>query len=308
MTTAKMATRKAFGLALEVLGEKYPNVVCLDADLSKSTMSMLFAKKYPQRFFEMGIQEANMISCAAGMSFTGKVPFICSFGAFLTGRYDQIRMSIGYSQANVKLIGTHCGVGIGEDGHSQMGLEDVALMRTIPHMIVLQPGDQKETTEMVEWAINHHGPVYFRLTRQDLVSYDMPPFQLGVFPRLKAGKKIAFLGCGGLLTAAFEAAKELDRAKIMNPAVYNANCAKPLNQQFMQELAREFEELVIFEDHTIIGGTGSALAEWMSEFAPTPLRVRRYGVQDCFGESGTPEELYEKHGLTASHIFKHFMN
>ena len=305
---SKMATRKAFGQALEALGEKYPNVVCLDADLSKSTMSMLFAKRYPHRFFEMGIQEANMIGVAAGMSFTGKIPFICSFAAFITGRFDQIRMSIGYSQANVKIIGTHCGVGIGEDGHSQMGLEDIALMRTIPHMVVLQPGDQKETAEMVEWAINHHGPVYLRLTRQDLEPYNMTPFQLGIFPKIKAGKKIAFLACGGLLSATLSAAQELEKTKTMNPAVYNANGAKPLNQQFMLNLAREYEEIVVFEDHSVMGGTGSAIAEWMAEFAPTPLRVRRYGIQDTFGESGTPEDLYEKHGLTAAHIFRHFMN
>jgi transketolase len=305
--SVKMASRKSFGQALETLGEKYPQVVCLDADLSKSTMSMLFAKKYPQRFFEMGIQEANMIGAAAGMSFTGKVPFICSFACFLTGRFDQIRMSIGYSQANVKLIGTHAGVGIGEDGHSQMGLEDLALMRTIPHMVVLQPGDDKETREMVEWAINHHGPVYFRLTRQELEPFTMPNFQLGIFPKLKAGKQIAFLAAAGLLNAAYQAAVELERAKIINPAVFNANCAKPLNAQFMSSLAREFNEIVVFEDHSVIGGTGSAIAEWMAEFAPTPVRVRRYGIQDVFGESGTPEDLYEKHGLTAARIFKHFM-
>jgi transketolase len=147
-----------------------------------------FAKKYPERFFEMGIQEANMIGVAAGLSFAGKIPFICSFAAFITGRYDQIRMSIGYSNANVKIIGTHSGVGIGEDGHSQMGLEDVSLMRAIPNMVVLQPGDHEETNHMMEWAINHSGPVYLRLTRQDLKQFHIKKFTPGIFPLISQGE------------------------------------------------------------------------------------------------------------------------
>jgi len=302
----KIATRKSFGTALAKLGEKYPNIVCLDADLSKSTMSNLFAEKFKERFVEMGIQEANMIGVAAGLAMSGKIPFICSFGAFVTGRYDQIRMSIGYSNANVKIIGTHCGVGIGEDGHSQMGLEDIALMRAIPNMVVLQPADDKECMEMMEWAVQHNGPVYFRLTRQNLEQYNMQAFKPGNFPQIKEGKKVAFLGCGGLLEESHKAAVMLKEKGIKDPAVFNANCAKPLCDKFMKKLTDEYETIVVLEDHTTMGGTGSAIAEWVSEKAQTPRRVIRYGVQDVFGESGLPEDLYKKHGFTCEAIFNTF--
>ncbi|MDA9189489.1 transketolase family protein [bacterium] len=297
---SKIATRKSFGEALAQLGDKYQNVVALDADLAKSTQSMLFAEKYPHRFFEMGIQEANMIGTAAGLSFCGKIPFICSFGAFLTGRYDQIRMSIGYANANVKLIGTHCGVGIGEDGHSQMGLEDLALMRAIPHMTVLQPGDDKECREMIEWGINHQGPVYYRLTRQGLNIYNMDKFSPGIFPQIKEGKKIAFLATGGLLEMSLEAAKQMDQS----PAVFNMSTVKPLDPTFMNKLCDTYETLVVLEDHTVLGGSASAIAEWSGRYAASPRKVIPYGVEDIFGESGTPADLYKKHKFTVEDIVK----
>ncbi len=302
------ATRKSFGEALAQLGEKYSNVVCFDADLSKSTMSALFAKKYPTRFFEMGIQEANMIGTAAGISFTGKIPFICSFAAFLTGRFDQIRMSIGYAQANVKLIGTHCGVAIGEDGHSQMGLEDIALMRSIPGMVVLQPADDKETHECIEWAIKHIGPVYIRLTRQEVKPFNLDSFKPGIFQKVVDGEKVAFLSTGGMLEEVATAATILKSKGVMSPAVYNMSTVKPLDSKFMGELAKKFDEFVVFEDHTTMGGSGSAIAEWISESAQTPRRVKRYGVRDQFGESGTPQELLEKHGLVAQRIVDNLSN
>ena len=299
---SKKATRKSFGEALLKLGQEYPNIVCLDADLSKSTQSCLFAQEFPDRFFEMGIQEANMIGAAAGMSFAGKIPFICSFAAFITGRFDQIRMSIGYSGANVKIIGTHSGVGIGEDGHSQMGLEDIALMRTIPSMCVLQPSDEKECHEMMKWTVDHTGPVYLRLTRQGLSDMDMPAFQLGVFPQLRKGEKVAFLANAGLLENTLLAANKLSEMGALNPAVYNASTAKPLNQEFMQSLTDQYQELVVFEDHNVIGGTGAAIAEWVCEHSQKHIKVRRWGVQDTFGESGTPQALYDKHHFTTQKI------
>lgn len=298
----KISTRQAFGEALAKLGEKYPDVVCLDADLSKSTMSMFFAEKYPKRFFEMGIQEANMIGAAAGLSFTGKIPFICSFAAFITGRFDQIRMSIGYSNANVKIIGTHAGVGIGEDGHSQMGLEDMALMRSIPNMTVLQPGTAQEAEEMVEWAIKHQGPVYLRLTRQGLSQFKMPSFELGKFPRIKEGEKIAFIGSGGLLEIAYEAASIL-KEKNLDPAVFNGSTVKPFSEKELGSICSDFEKIYVFEDHSKIGGLGSALSEWVAENLVT-CKVFRYAVNDTFGESGTPQALYEKHGFTPEAIAK----
>ncbi|MCY4644281.1 MAG: transketolase family protein [Bacteriovoracales bacterium] len=299
----RMATRAAFGKALAHFAEQYPRVVCYDADLSKSTQTHLFAQKYPERFFQMGIQEANMVGAAAGISFTGKIPFACSFAAFLTGRYDQIRMSVGYSQANVKLVGTHCGVGIGEDGHSQMGLEDIALMRAVPGMSVLQPSTPTECRQMVEWAILHRGPVYLRLTRQGLADLPLPPFKApGHFPLVKEGRGKAFLAVGALLEPALEAAVVLEEQGHSRPAVFNASSAKPLDDGVMEKLCDRFQELYVFEDHSVLGGTGSALAEWASEKANPPVRVVRYGVQDVFGESGTPKALYEKHGFTSRAI------
>src|SRR5580698_3859214 len=162
------ATRASFGEALVEIGQEFKNVVVMDADLSKSTKSDGFAKKFPERFFQMGISEANMIGAAAGMSFAGKIPFICSFGCFLTGRFDTIRVSIGYSNANVRLVGTHAGIGIGEDGYSQMALEDVGCMRNLPGMAVLQPADDIETKQMIRFLVTHEGPAYIRLTRQNL--------------------------------------------------------------------------------------------------------------------------------------------
>ena len=306
--TKKKATRRSFGEVLVELGEKYPHVVCYDADLSKSTQSHLFAKKYPERFFEMGIQEANMIGAAAGISFTGKIPFACSFGAFLTGRYDQIRMSIGYAHANVKLVGTHCGVGIGEDGHSQMGLEDVALMRAIPNMVVLQPSTDGECRQMVEWAIQHQGPVYFRLTRQGLTDFDMDRFQHpGHFHCLQEGQDKAFLAVGALLEPALLAARQLQAEGFSSPAVYNCSSAKPLDQTMMQELCEKFHELYVFEDHSVVGGTASAIAEWVAQFAQRHIRVIPYGLPDVFGESGTPQALYEKYGFTQKAIAASFV-
>lgn len=301
----KIATRQAFGKALEKFGEKYPQVVCLDADLSKSTMSKFFAAKYPERFFEMGIQEANMVGAAAGMSFTGKVPFICSFAAFVTGRFDQIRMSIGYSNANVKIIGTHAGVGIGEDGHSQMGLEDVALMRSIPNMVVLQPTSAAETEQMIEWAINYNGPVYFRLTRQGIPQYDISDFKLGSIPKLMDGEGSAFLATGGLVEAAYEAAKKLHESGKAKPAVFNGSSIKPINEDELSKIVDSFDEVIVFEDHSKIGGLGSAVCEFVAENG-SKAKVIRYAVNDTFGESGTPSDLYEKHGFTADSIASKF--
>ena len=303
--TDRVATRQAFGQALGELGEQYPDLVCYDADLSKSTQSQIFAKKFPRRFFEMGIQEANMIGAAAGISFTGKIPFICSFAAFLTGRYDQIRMSIGYAQANVKLVGTHCGVGIGEDGHSQMGIEDIALMRAIPNMVVLQPSTGGECRQMVEWAIQHRGPVYLRLTRQGLAEFPLLPWQgPGHFALLEEGKELAFLAVGGLLEPALLAARQLRKQGACVPAVYNCSSAKPLDQKTMEDLCRQYRQIHVFEDHTVMGGTGSAIAEWVAQWSSRHVQVIRHGVQDVFGESGTPAALYQKHGFTPEAIVR----
>ena len=296
---SKISTRKSFGQTLVKLAAFNRQIVCLDADLSKSTQSCLFAEAYPDRFFDVGIQEANMIGIAAGMAFAGKIPFICSFACFLISRFDQIRMSIGYSNANVKLVGTHAGLGVGGDGHSQMGLEDIALMRTIPNMTILQPAGDRETQEMLAWAIEHQGPVYLRLTRQDVESDDQLPFVFGEWPQLTEGENIALVATGALLAPALKAAQALaGKAQI---AVFNGNCPHPLPHDFLQKISAKFSTIIVIEDHTVIGGTGGAVSEWTATHHP--MRVLRWGVEG-FGESGNPADLYAKHRLTESALIQ----
>ena len=300
-----IATRQAFGEALAKMGEKYPQVVVMDADLAKSTKSELFAKKFPDRFFEMGIQEANMIGAGAGMAVSGKVPFICSFGAFVTGRFDQIRMSVSYTRANVRIVGTHAGVGIGEDGHSQMALEDLACMRALPEMAVLQPADDLETAAMVEELIAYPHPAYLRLTRQNVprVHTTSTVFKIGKIQPLRAGKDALVLATGGLVGHAHEAADELEKQGI-SLEVANVSSIKPFDVAFMREALKRHKKIITVEDHYIIGGLGGVVAETMAEIGSGKLH--RIGVNDEFGQSGTPEGLYEAYGLNTAHLVKKF--
>lgn len=301
MANSKMATRKAFGNALVEYGQN-PAVVVLDADLSKSTNSFAFSQKYPKRFFQMGIAEANMIGVASGFALCGFTPFACSFACFITGRFDQIKMSVAYSGAPVVIVGTHAGVGIGEDGYSQQGLEDLALMRSLPTMEVFQPGDDIETAAMVKYLISSGKPSYLRLTRQDVVRVHEEDYRFvpGVFPKIKDGKAITIFASGGVLQHALEAAH---KAPNLDIAVYNASSIKPVDEQAIFSAAKTSKLLVSVEDHSIIGGLGGAIAETLSQKANTP-GLLRLGVKDEFGESGTPEALYEKHGLDAAGILK----
>ncbi|MBK9294911.1 MAG: transketolase family protein [Oligoflexia bacterium] len=296
------ATRASFGEALVELGQEFKNVVVLDADLSKSTKSEGFAKKFPERFFQMGIQEANMIGVAAGMSFTGKVPFLCSFGCFLTGRFDTIRVSVGYSNANVRLVGTHAGVGIGEDGYSQMALEDIACMRTLPGMAVLQPADDVETKQMMRFLMTHQGPVYLRLTRQNLASVNAADykFQFGRGVQLKDGKDAVVFATGGVVANALEAAINLEK-QAKSVAVVNIHTIKPIDKEIIQNWANKVNKFFTIEDHNVLGGLGGAVSEVLSELGK-PVKLKRLGVQDVYGESGTPEDLYTKHLLDAPGI------
>ncbi|MDZ4676063.1 MAG: transketolase C-terminal domain-containing protein [Oligoflexia bacterium] len=296
---AGKATRASFGESLAELGQEFKNVVVLDADLSKSTKSESFAKKFPERFFQMGISEMNMIGVAAGLAFSGKVPFLCSFGCFLTGRFDTIRLSVGYSNANVRLVGTHAGIGIGEDGYSQMALEDIGCMRTLPGMAVLQPADDIETKQMMQFLMKHQGPVYLRLTRQNLepVNGADYKFQFGRGVELKSGKDAVVFATGGLTAHALNAAKQLEKEG-MSVGVVNIHTIKPLDVELVQKLSKQVKHVFTAEDHNIIGGLGSAVCETLSS-AGIGTRVTRLGVQDVYGESGSPEGLYEKHGLDA---------
>jgi transketolase len=304
---ATKATRQAFGEALAKLGEAHKEIVVLDADLAKSTKSELFMKKFPERFFEMGIAEANMIGTAAGLSFTGKLPFLCSFGCFLTGRYDTIRLSVAYAQANVRLIGTHAGVGIGDDGHSQMGLEDISLMRALPTMGVFQPMDARETELLMDYLVKEHkGPAYVRLTRQNLPDLYPAgaPFKAGKLLQVhKASAKadVVAIASGATVAESVKAASALGGQGIQME-VWNACTLKPFDDAKTMELARGAKLVVTIEDHSVIGGLGSCVADALASGGSGHGRLVKLGIQDQFGESGEPDELYDKHGISAKKI------
>lgn len=293
------ASRASFGEALAELGKEFPQIVALDADLSKSTMSHHFAKSFPERFYQMGISEANMIGVAAGLAFCGKVPFLCSFGAFLSGRFDQIRVTVGYAEANVRLVGTHAGVGIGDDGCSQMALEDLACMRTLPGVAVIQPADDIETRAMMRYLVDHKGPVYIRLTRQNLKTVHTPGyrFQLGRSHEIKSGKDGVIFATGGLVGNSLDAANQL-KSEGFDIGVVNFSSIKPIDRECIINWSRKVKYIFTAEDHQVIGGLGGAVAEVMAEIGATAKLVR-IGVQDTYGESGLPKDLYQKHGLDA---------
>ena len=248
------ATRVAFGEALARIGEKNKNIVVFDADLSVSTMSKYFAEKFPERFFEMGIAEANMIGTGAGIALQGKTAFICSFGTFLTGRFDQIKVSLNYGRANVKIVGTHSGIAIGDDGYSQMGLEDLALMRVLPKMTVLQPADAIETECIVDFLANkHEGPAYLRLTRQNTedlfnASYH---YNFGKGVILREGKDVAVFASGGVVANALHAAEALIKDGI-SATVVNIHTIKPIDVEIITRLSKETQKIVTVENHPIL--------------------------------------------------------
>ncbi len=290
------STRLAFGETIAQLGEIHKNIVVLDADLSKSTMSNLFAKKFPERFFEMGIQEANMIGISAGLALSGKVAYACSFACFITGRYDTIRISVAYNKANVRIIGTHAGIGIGEDGTTQMGLEDVSLMRSLPNFSVCQPCDEIETRELIKYSIHHNGPMYIRLTRQNLdnIFDENYKFIFGKGVQLTDGDDAVIFATGALVNESLKAAKILAE-KGIKLRVINIHTIKPIDEEIIINAAKECGTIFTAEDHNIIGGLGSAVAEVLSE--KYPAKIHRIGLPDVFGESGTPEALYKKYGF-----------
>ncbi|MCR4416647.1 MAG: transketolase family protein [Ignavibacteria bacterium] len=295
------STRLAFGETIAQLGEVNSNIVVLDADLSKSTMSSLFAKKFPERFFEMGIQEANMIGVSAGLALSGKIAYACSFACFITGRYDTIRISVAYTKANVRIIGTHAGIGIGEDGTTQMGLEDVSLMRSLPNFSVCQPCDEIETRELIQYSVEHNGPMYIRLTRQnvDKIFDDNYKFEFGKGVQLTDGNDAVIFATGALVAEALKASNIL-KEKGYSLRVVNIHTIKPIDKEIIIKSAKECKLIFTAEDHNIIGGLGSAVAEVLSE--NYPAKLIRIGLPDVFGESGTPEALYKKYGFDAESL------
>jgi len=289
------ASRAAFGEALLELGAKNDRIVTVDADLSKSTMTAKFAHTYPDRAFNVGIAESGMIGLAAGLALAGRIPFACSFACFVVGRFETIRVSVAYTNAPVKLVGTHVGVAIGEDGYTQMGLEDIACIRSLPNIPIVQPADEIETKQAVAFAVEHDGPIYLRLTRQNLepVHDATYRFTFGKADVLRPGHDVTILATGGTVWNSLEAAKRLAENGI-NAEVVNVATIKPIDEDALLLSAGKTGRVVTVEDHSIHGGLGGSVAELFAEVMPTP--VKRLGVSG-FGESGDPAGLYRKHGL-----------
>ena len=298
----KIATREAYGNALAEFGEKYDFVV-LDADLAAATKTGVFKKKFPERFFDCGIAEGNLMSVAAGIATTGKIPFASTFAMFAAGRaFEQIRNSIGYPHLNVKIGATHAGITVGEDGATHQCLEDIATMRTIPGMTIINPADAVEARAAVEAAILHNGPVYLRFGRMAVpVIYDKETykFELGKGVKMTDGTDVTIVATGIMVDMALTAA-ELLKAEGISARVVNIHTIKPLDKEIIIDSAKATGAIVVAEEHNIIGGLGSAVAEAVCEGCPVP--VTRVGVEDQFGRSGKVPPLLELYGLTPANI------
>ncbi|MBQ7148845.1 MAG: transketolase family protein [Pseudobutyrivibrio sp.] len=301
----KIATRESYGNALVALGEKYDNVVVLDADLAEATKTGIFKKAFPERHIDCGIAESNMVGIAAGIASTGKVPFCSSFAMFAAGRaFEQVRNSVGYPHLNVKIGATHAGISVGEDGASHQCNEDIALMRTIPGMTIINPSDDVEAKAAVEAAYKMDGPVYLRFGRLAVpVINDTPDykFEIGKGVVLKEGKDLTIIATGLEVNESLEAAKKLAEDGI-DAEVINIHTIKPIDADLIVKSASKTGKVVTVEEHSVIGGLGGAVAEVLSEKCPT--KMRRIGVQDTFGESGPAVKLLEKYELDAAGIYK----
>jgi transketolase len=294
------ATRDAFGEAIVRIGED-PRVVVLTGDLRDSTRTEEFAERFPERFVECGIAESNMIGIASGLALSGKVPWACSFSTFVAGRFETVRMSVAYQEAGVRIVGTHSGIGVGEDGYSQMSLEDIAVMRTLPNMAVINPADPVETERAVEYLLDHDGPAFLRLTRQGVEDVTPPEagFKLGEAVPLRSGTDVAIVATGAPVGEAVLAADMLDGEGI-SALVLNVHTIQPLDHEAVLDAASGRRAVVTVEDHSVNGGLGGAVAEVLaSRGSRAPLH--RVGMR-TFGESGSPDELYAKYGLDADGI------
>ena len=301
----KIATREGYGNALKELGAEYPQLVVLDADLAESTKTAVFGKEYPERHFDCGIAEANMMGVAAGLSLVGKIPFVSSFAMFAAGRaYEQIRNSIGYPHLNVKIGATHAGITVGEDGASHQCNEDIALMRTIPGMVVMCPSDDIEARAAVRAAIEHEGPVYLRFGRAAVpVINDHPDykFEIGKGTIVREGTDVTIVATGICVDSALNAAEKLAAVGI-SAQVVNICTIKPLDEELIVACAKKTGKIVTVEEHSVIGGLGSAVCDCLCAKYPVP--VKKLGMQDVFGESGTVPALLAKYGLDAEGVYK----
>ena len=301
----KIATRESYGNALKDLAEEFPNLVVLDADLAAATKTGIFKKAYPDRHIDCGIAECNMMGVAAGLSLAGKVPFVSSFAMFAAGRaYEQVRNSVGYPNLNVKIGATHAGISVGEDGATHQCNEDLALMRTIPGMVVMCPSDDIEAKAAVRAALEHEGPVYIRFGRAAVpVINDKPDykFEIGKGTVVKEGKDVTIVATGICVDSAIGAAEKL-AADGIDAEVINICTIKPLDEELILKSAKKTGKVVTVEEHSVIGGLGSAVCDCLCANLPTP--VKKIGMQDIFGESGSAGALIEKYGLDANGVYK----
>ncbi len=300
---AKKSTRQAYGEALVELGKINNNVVVLDADLTKSTKTALFQKDFPERHINVGISEADLVGVAAGLATCGKIAFASTFAMFAAGRaFDQIRNTVCYPKLNVKIAPTHAGISVGEDGGSHQSVEDIALMRSIPGMVVLSPADATETKKMVFAAAEYEGPVYIRMGRLDtevLFDENNYEFQIGIINTIKEGTDVTIAATGLMVEEAIKASEMLG-AEGISVRVLNVGTIKPLDGETILKAAQETKFIVTAEEHSVIGGLGSAISEFLSETHPT--LVKKLGVYDKFGQSGKGEELLVKYDLTAAKL------
>ena len=303
MEIKKIATRESYGNALVELGKQHEDLVVLDADLAEATKTGVFKKAFPERHIDCGIAECNMIGIAAGLATTGKVPFASSFAMFAAGRaFEQVRNSVGYPHLNVKIAATHAGISVGEDGATHQCNEDIALMRTIPGMVVINPSDDVEARAAVQAAYDYVGPVYLRFGRLAVpVINDRPDykFEIGKGVVLRDGKDLTIVATGLCVNEALKAAEALS-AEGIDAAVINIHTIKPIDEDLLVEYAGKTGKVVIVEEHSIIGGLGGAVSEVLSE--KCPVKVKRIGIMDCFGESGPAAELIHKYGIDAEGI------
>jgi transketolase len=296
------ATRDAYGEALLEIGQSYPDVVVLDADLSKSTRTEFFGKTYPDRFIDIGIQEANLVGIASGLASCGKIPFISSFACFLMCKgYEQLRMGVVFPELNVKVVTSHGGISVGEDGASQQSVEDFSLALSLPNMVVIVPADEFATRALIKQAAFYKGPVYVRTGRSKapIVYNENVPFEIGKGIRLRSGKDVTLIAAGLMVFEALQAAEAL-KVKGIEASVVDIHTLRPLDEKLLLSEAHATGAFVVAEEHLIGGGIGSVVSQSVSQNFPIPIEF--VGVQNTYAESGNPDELFEKYGLTSKHI------
>lgn len=296
--------RDGYGEGLLELGKTNPQVLVLDADLSTSTRTDWFMKEFPERFFDIGIAEQDMLGTAAGLALAGKIPFVTTYGVFVAGRaWDQIRTTISYGELNVKIAGAHGGISVGADGATHQALEEITLMRVLPNMTLVVPCDAIQTKKATIALASLKGPAYLRFGREatPVFTKENDPFEIGKAITIKSGNDLTIIACGPIVYEALQAAESLEHLGI-STRVINMHTVKPLDEEIIIKAAQETKAIVTAEEHQVLGGLGGAVAEVLVKNHPVPVEM--IGIQDTFGESGTPEELAEKYGLTSQHILE----